>query len=282
MPSDNATSASTASLERFCGNCGYDLRASAAGRCPECGEEFNPAVAPADIPWLRRRSIGLVSAYARTIWRVVAHTREFVEMAARGAELHGGEARRFRNSTLIIAFVPLVLDWMLALISLTPATRITPMRLLVGAIVGPICVGLWLWLATGYWPLFGGGNGGVAQSPAQRRALRDYASAALALTTIPVIFGAAFEAADHFHFVGFRYSFTKVIFVLVLAGEAALALVAAGQIFRHAIGVKGLALVFRMIVLFGWWALLGIIFVVFPLLALSLGPVVALRFLIDA
>ena len=49
--------------EGRCDECGYRLRGLTVTRCPECGTEFNPDVAPqADIPWLRRAELGVITA----------------------------------------------------------------------------------------------------------------------------------------------------------------------------------------------------------------------------
>ena len=47
----------------LCGGCGFDLRATTADRCPECGRRFDPAhLITALIPWEQRKYVGRMRA----------------------------------------------------------------------------------------------------------------------------------------------------------------------------------------------------------------------------
>lgn len=55
-------------VELHCPACGYDLRGSPSGVCPECGEAFqSDQLARTSIPWEHRSHYGFVRAFTRTI-----------------------------------------------------------------------------------------------------------------------------------------------------------------------------------------------------------------------
>lgn len=96
---------------RLCLRCGYDLRALAEARCPECGLEFNPnAAPPAQVPWMRRSEIGWVAAYARTVWLLIARPREFAEQAWHWVDVNPRDGELFRRMTIFLASASVALS----------------------------------------------------------------------------------------------------------------------------------------------------------------------------
>ena len=62
------TTAAAPDLPLPCIECGYDLRGSEGGRCPECGREFDPATLnESSIPWQRRGEVGRLRGFRRTV-----------------------------------------------------------------------------------------------------------------------------------------------------------------------------------------------------------------------
>ena len=90
----------------FCEMCGYDLRGLAEARCPECGVAFDPtAQVVAEVPWLRRREIGRLRGYHRTVWLVVARPRAFARQAARPVQVDVAAGDAFRRVSVVVAAV---------------------------------------------------------------------------------------------------------------------------------------------------------------------------------
>jgi hypothetical protein len=93
-----------AEYDVFCEACGYSLLGIAADRCPECGAPYDPNELPfARIPWLHRRRIGRVRAYAATVWGVLRRPRRFAEELCRPVRVSAADARAFRALTIRIA-----------------------------------------------------------------------------------------------------------------------------------------------------------------------------------
>src|SRR5687768_16311267 len=83
-----------AEYDVFCEACGYSLIGIAADRCPECGAAYDPNELPfARIPWLHRRRIGRLRAYAATVWGVLWRPRRFAEELCRPVRVSAADAR---------------------------------------------------------------------------------------------------------------------------------------------------------------------------------------------
>jgi hypothetical protein len=95
--------------ERYCVDCGYNLRGLSADRCPECGQSIDTAAAWA-IPWESRRRIG----YVRSFWRTLIAATFGVKRLARAVSqpVDANAAMRFRILVAILmALPPSVLLW---------------------------------------------------------------------------------------------------------------------------------------------------------------------------
>src|SRR5437763_7142118 len=88
-----------------CPHCGYDLRAIASERCPECGEPIDrDAARRSQIPWTHRRQIGWWRAYWRTVALVLAHPKKLAAEIARPVSYR--DAQVFRWVTIFMAAIP--------------------------------------------------------------------------------------------------------------------------------------------------------------------------------
>jgi hypothetical protein len=77
MTVGTATSETAASAGQhlLCPACGYDLRATTAGRCSECGLELDrEAFQRSAIAWAYRTRIGRLAAFGRTVWQFTSDT----------------------------------------------------------------------------------------------------------------------------------------------------------------------------------------------------------------
>jgi len=82
----------------LCPGCGYDLRATAGGRCSECGLAIDrEALKVSGFAWAHRRKIGRVRAYLKTLWQVAAESAGLAHEAGKMQE--AGDARSFRYVT---------------------------------------------------------------------------------------------------------------------------------------------------------------------------------------
>jgi hypothetical protein len=91
----------------FCITCGYNQHGITSPRCPECGQDF--ALLPPStsrLPWLLRRHLGFLRAYARTTLMVIFRPKLFCEQIDNPITL--SEARRFWVLTILFAYLPLV------------------------------------------------------------------------------------------------------------------------------------------------------------------------------
>ena len=106
-PPASATAESASGLT--CPECGYDLRAIASDRCPECGLVIDrAAMSVSRIPWAHRRTIGRFKAYWRTNLMVIFWPKRLADEAARPVGL--ADAQRFRWVTVGLAWLPIVLS----------------------------------------------------------------------------------------------------------------------------------------------------------------------------
>lgn len=80
--------------EVYCPACGYSLRGNVSGRCPECGQVFDPAaLTTSRIHWMRRREIGRFRAWWRTLWQATFRPGQLV--ASMSAPVPYADARSF-------------------------------------------------------------------------------------------------------------------------------------------------------------------------------------------
>ena len=97
-PTTSSPSLAVAALDVFCGQCGYNLRASTAERCPECGVAIDRAtLSGSTLPWRYRRYHGRWRAYWRTVRRVRRLDRQCVK------EPDGHDPRQQRMETVSTA-----------------------------------------------------------------------------------------------------------------------------------------------------------------------------------
>jgi hypothetical protein len=104
--------------------------------------EFDPERrSPADVPWLRRRESGdgIISAYARTFWQVLAHPRHFAQQVRRRCDVNLLEAENFSRVTLWIAVGSAILGEIVAWIAQPPRAfgRIALSLLSILIVTGP-------------------------------------------------------------------------------------------------------------------------------------------------
>ena len=98
-----------------CPECGYDLRGIDSGQCPECGLAIDRAgMSVARIPWAHRGALGLFKAYWRTNLLVISRPRRLEEEIARPVSF--ADAQRFRHTTVVLAWLPMVLAFAAAVI----------------------------------------------------------------------------------------------------------------------------------------------------------------------
>src|SRR2546421_12277382 len=82
--------------QRFCPDCGYDLRGLTSGRCPECGLLIDEAaLAASPIPWVHRRRIGRLRALYRTLMLTAVRPGRLAAAAAVPGDYP--DAQRFRH-----------------------------------------------------------------------------------------------------------------------------------------------------------------------------------------
>lgn len=99
----------------LCPACGYDLRGTEGERCSECGAVIDrAALLVSGFPWARRREIGRVWAYLKTVWLVTIGSRLLRNEASKPQDPR--EARVFRwvtagilGVTLVASFVAVVI-----------------------------------------------------------------------------------------------------------------------------------------------------------------------------
>src|SRR6476661_8838798 len=86
-------------FDLLCEHCGYSLVGlTTSNRCPECGEEFDPAELPlARVPWLFRKRLGKISAYRETVWEIIVRPRSFAKELCRPVRICVSDARAFRR-----------------------------------------------------------------------------------------------------------------------------------------------------------------------------------------
>ena len=174
------------SVERFCPSCGYNLRGIGSDRCPECGTAVDRStLATSVIPWTHRRTLGLVSAYLRTVKLSILHPAKLAKEIGRPASF--ADAILFRRVTTGLATASIIaLSICVVCVNYTFGELSGYHFEIIGAAVFWICV--WFFFLT---------SGGVASywfAPSSRPieqqnraiAISYYACGPLALTPIPV------------------------------------------------------------------------------------------------
>ena len=77
----------------LCPACGFDLRATEADRCGECGLEIDrAALRQSGIPWVYRRRLGRIRAYLKTAWQFTRDARPIRHEASKPQDLSDGRA----------------------------------------------------------------------------------------------------------------------------------------------------------------------------------------------
>src|SRR5690348_10913574 len=79
-----------------CPECGYDLRATHADLCNECGAAVDRStLRVSSIPWTHRRTIGRFRAYIKTVWLFTIGSKKLAFEITKAQDLDA--AVRFRR-----------------------------------------------------------------------------------------------------------------------------------------------------------------------------------------
>ncbi|MDB5321707.1 MAG: hypothetical protein JWN40_3338 [Phycisphaerales bacterium] len=91
----------------LCPACGFDLRATQADRCGECGLEIDrAALQQSGIPWVYRRRIGHIRAYFKTAWQFTLDAKSIRYEASKPQE--SADGRAFARVTASVVAVALL------------------------------------------------------------------------------------------------------------------------------------------------------------------------------
>jgi hypothetical protein len=104
MP-DVSAGAPAVSIDRFCPDCGYDLRGIASERCPECGLKRGQSLVESPIPWAHRDRIGRPRAFGRTVILATFTPKKLAAAAAVPVDYR--DAALFRRIAVLLASLPL-------------------------------------------------------------------------------------------------------------------------------------------------------------------------------
>src|SRR6267142_2036454 len=89
-----------------CPQCGYDLRASPADHCSECGQAVDRSILGiTSFPWPHRRHAGRLRAYCKTVWLVTINSRRLRYEPLKHQSLDDG--RSFQRITRFIVALTL-------------------------------------------------------------------------------------------------------------------------------------------------------------------------------
>src|SRR5207253_458860 len=90
------------------GGCGYDLRAAASDRCPECGRRFDLGHLVHDlVPWEQRKHIGRLRAFVSTALLATFRPRRLADKMI--WPISRTAARAFWFCTMLLAAVAITL-----------------------------------------------------------------------------------------------------------------------------------------------------------------------------
>src|SRR5205814_44274 len=96
-----------------CPNCGYDLRASTADQCSECGQSIERAtLGVSSIPWAHRHNF---ASYLKTLWLITLNSRRLKFETWKDQSLL--DARSFQRVTTFILALTLAASCAAMLIS---------------------------------------------------------------------------------------------------------------------------------------------------------------------
>jgi hypothetical protein len=96
----------SSTVDRFCPECGYDLRGLLSDRCPECGLAIDAASSTSPIPWSHRARIGRLRAFRRTVILATFQPKRLAGAAA--VPVDWRDAVLFRRLVVILASLPIV------------------------------------------------------------------------------------------------------------------------------------------------------------------------------
>jgi hypothetical protein len=97
-------------FDLLCEGCGYSLIGLMVDRCPECGGAFDATALPlARVPWLYRKRLGRLSAYAKTLRFALLSPGKFAAELCRPVRISAADAHRFRILTIRVAALGVVL-----------------------------------------------------------------------------------------------------------------------------------------------------------------------------
>jgi hypothetical protein len=96
----------TPTVDRFCPECGYDLRGLASERCPECGLAIDAASSTSPIPWSHRARIGRLRAFRRTVILATFQPKKLA--AATAVPVDFRDAVLFRRLVVIQTALPII------------------------------------------------------------------------------------------------------------------------------------------------------------------------------
>lgn len=115
-----------------CPHCLYSVHGLPAGRCPECGEEFDPQeIARRPVPWEQRADVGIARSIFKTETMLLGKARDLAIWLARPISL--AEARRFAR---LMAGCLCVLIFLLIAVILTAAVNMQRLPGLDAAMIG--------------------------------------------------------------------------------------------------------------------------------------------------
>ena len=166
--------------KRVCANCGYDLRGLQNDRCPECGEAFDPNVAPdPPVPWIHRRALGTWPAYWQTVRMSLFHPQKLATDIWSAPRVQPEAALCFRWVLIAQATISVMLAVGMIIWSY-PWTSVALMIVRLLGIEFGVALSLSMFFAIAT---------DVVQNDAWQRALNHYTCAPLALVPIAALAG---------------------------------------------------------------------------------------------